>query len=99
MDYYVCPRCKYTTKNKWNLKTHFEREKSCKVAVNGQDIPVEEALQNLFPKKPYECPFCDKSFKSDKGYTGHIFKFHYDKKRRVLEEAIVKLNEMRIQKS
>lgn len=71
---YVCPRCSYTTANKYDLKKHLQRKNLCK-PINGDVSLVEIKEKLLKPKKEkYKCDICSRVFASKNGWKTHCEK-------------------------
>lgn len=71
---YVCPRCNYTTVNKYDLKKHLLRKKLCK-PINGDVSLTEIKEKYLKPKKEkYKCDICNSVFSSKNGWKSHCEK-------------------------
>lgn len=71
---YVCPRCNYTTVNKYDLKKHLQRKNLCK-PVNGEVSLTEIKEKLLKPKKEkYKCDVCSRVFASKNGWKAHCEK-------------------------
>lgn len=59
---FSCKRCGYSTKFKYNLKTHLQRKHVCKPIL--EDITIEILLNEIQPKEEpsYRCNVCNKPF-------------------------------------
>lgn len=77
---YKCPRCKYETNHKTNIKNHFNRKRLCE-SDKDNEISIEECLKLLNKgilkskeKIKHICEYCNKEFNRQTRLCAHIIK-------------------------
>ncbi len=78
---YICKRCGYEAKDKWNLKRHLEKRRPCKAAFQGAPCTTELLLElshdyrfkdyNASKTKLYVCDNCKKAYSHESGLVKH----------------------------
>lgn len=71
---FICKRCRYTYATKSLLKRHLSHKVQCEPI--GEDIDNKILINELYPKKTYECEKCNKSYVFATNLSRHKTNFH-----------------------